>query len=231
MRALLISLQFCFLTFVVTNTCRGDDTVDLINRHLMSIKSSPQPAAPSQDSPQRNKVSNEERKSVRIATAPKSVMSLSDENLKQPTQIAHDGPVSVDGNALEAQRVRAEADINRRMSALESSLSREENTLNTRLAALGKQREVALQKEDEKLLKQIEQAERQAITEYESRVQRLLDSAMSTTKQPSNPSVDRQQATSGAAQRTAPTAATKPRSPVNSEDTSKRRRFKLWPFN
>ena len=99
-----------------------------------------------------------------------------------------------------------------------------------RLAELGKKREAALRKEDEKLLKQIEQAEKQAIGEYEARVQRLLNSAMSASKQPYGASGKRDQQ-GGPTARTAPTAATKPKSPADEDNAPRRRRFKLWPFN
>lgn len=217
MRALLISLQFCFLTVVVTSTSHGDDSVDTISHYLSSGRT-------------HHSVSNAGRNSVRVARAPKSVMSLSDEKLNQKAFRVSGNAKSVDPKALEAQRVRAEAEIDRQMKSLEGSLAREEQRLNARLAELGKKREAALRKEDEKLLKQIEQAEKQAIGEYEARVQRLLNSAMSASKQPYGASGKRAQQ-GGPTARTAPTAATKPKSPADEDNAPRRRRFKLWPFN
>lgn len=200
------------------------------------------------------------RESARVAQARRAVLRLSDENsptLADPISRTVD-PVSETIDSAKEAKIsaaakQAESAIDRKMQSMQRSLEREEKQLGTRLSELGRQRELALEKSDEKKLQRIETLEKNAVTDYEKRVNRILASmsapqnsarpvpieravgsqrsnartvpAPARTRASSAPVGSSVRQMSPAMKRPAPRPQPKPK-----QEVPARRRFRLWPF-
>lgn len=76
---------------------------------------------------------------------------------------------------------RIEAGVVQRVDSLQRQLEQEEKNLEKRLVSFARQREAALQKNDETSLQKIEKAEQAVVAGYDQRVQRILRAALPET--------------------------------------------------
>ncbi len=215
----------------------AEDTLTLLNRFL--DKAAKRPAAdvaPATQAPApvvaRVQQPDYDPQPVRVAQKRRSVLNLGDEKVSSSTPTLATKQ-TVDPK-VELETKRAEAAIERRMQNLEASLRREEQRLEARLGDLNKKRTAALEKNDEKQLKLIENTEKQAIAAYERKVQRMLDSAVASTKAAPVRQPVASQSSANWNKPTKPTAPTSARKPINKPkpepEQKQRRRFRLWPF-
>lgn len=164
----------------------------------------------------------------------KSILNLSDEQVVPKVVKTAAPSQALDDERSEREVSRIESSIDRKMQSLQRSVNREETKLESVLADLGKQRETALAKSDEKRLKRIEALEKKAVEDYERRVEKLLNSAVLA----SEPKTEPRSKGSGQASSKRPTQAQNDRANAKRKSTStrsssedkNRRRFRLWPF-
>lgn len=190
-------------------------------------------------------------KPTQMAQKPRSILDLGDEKIT-PTAAPLPAPAPATPGLVDpkldqenaAERKRMDTQLDRRMQSLQRLLQKEERKLEARLSDLNKKRELALEKADEKALKELEATEKQAVSDYEKRVQRLLDSATKTK----DPQVTKKTAGTRPGLGSQPRNGNRflkfpPRSPYGSgfsrnpaaEPAKKpeeppKRRFRLWPF-
>lgn len=121
-----------------------------------------------------NSPTNNADGSVRVAARPKFL----DFGKKEDAKISIPEPKlsfgKDDEEDAKAKAKKIESTVDRRMQSLERSLKREEKRLESRLEELGRRREKALQKGEVDSLERIQKAEKQAVADYDRRIERLL---------------------------------------------------------
>jgi|GEM_PF-3787229 len=187
------------------------------------------------------------RTPVRVAQRPKSVLSLSEDRVKED-DLSRDA--DAEEAKLNAEAKRIESSVERKMRSLERSLKREEQRLESRLEELASKRDKALADGKVDTLKRIESSEKQAVLDYEKRVERLLATVSRTQPAPIERAIGSKVSSSSQSRKSARTpnrqsASSMMKKAVPSWNRPKpnqartapkpqpkpqKRRFKLWPF-
>lgn len=152
------------------------DVVDSAST-VSSVLKSADVSAPSISSVLNSPTNNTSDGSVRVAARPK-ILDFGEFKKKAPKKISIPEPkLSFEKDETEDAKVEAkkiESTVDRRMQSLERSLKREEKRLESRLEELGRRREKSLEKGDVDQLERIQKAEKQAVIDYDRRIERLL---------------------------------------------------------
>ena len=161
---------------------------------------------------------------IRVAQRPPSIKSILrlDEKKKSggPKEVVIPEP-SIDFDSKEEDRAleqqkKVESSVDRRMKSLERSLKREESRLESRLQELGKKRDKALEKGDVEALGRIEKAEKQAVVDYDRRIERLLAAMAKSTPAPVQRAVGSKNSTRPGTTRMTGSRSSSSRSPMSS---------------
>lgn len=174
-----------------------------------------------------------------------------------PQASSEEGPTPAQQRSANQANQRAERLVNQQLNSIQQRLAHEEKRIESRLKQLANQREVALKKEDTAALKRIEKLEKQAISNYDAQVSRIIkaseqqaaraargqgsgsaaspnQSLRSVPKTPSPPQTRGVQAPSSSrAKSNRPTSSRRKeeaREESDRRDSQPRRRFRLWPF-
>ena len=238
----------------------GADAGEVVNKFLKSNSKSVvevQAEKLSDDIPIPRQLKSKEikptrKRSVRVAQKPKSVLQLSEERVES-VDLSRNRDADAEEAKLNAEAKRIESSVERKMQSLERSLKREEKRLESRLEELAVKRTKALEQGSVETLKRIEKSEKQAITDYDKRVERLLSAVARTQPAPieraigskvSSSTQSRQSgrqpqrsSTSSRLKKTVPswnrqktTQAPRATQPTPKPQPQQKRRFKLWPF-